>query len=393
MATPATLAPNAATAGGTAQGTTSAAGNVPVAVVPFVRASQLHRESAGFDLSRQLTTSDQDLGVASIPAYGFLRGLILDVQATGGAGAGVAAGEDAPFSVLKNIVFQEPNGATITQFNSGFNLYIANKYGGYRGNQDPKASPVYSPVAATGGGFAFQLRIPIELLERDGLGALPNQNAAATFQLRLTLSSGAANAGLYGGTVPTTQPTVRVRVYAEEWDQPETSTEGAMNSTMPPAMNTTQYWSEQQFAVGAGQFSTRLTRLGNYLRNLIFIYKVTGTRAAGETNWPEITLAWDTRPLDLIPRNVWKQQMYERYGYGAAVGTVFPALDAPGGLDNGVYAYDFCHEFDGKVGNENRDLWLPTLGSTRLEVVGNFPAAGTLTVLTNDVSTAGNVFL
>ena len=69
----------------------------------------------------------------------------------------------------------------------------------------------------------------------------------------------------------------------------------------------------------------------------------------------------------------------------------FPALSQ--GLDNGVFVYDFMHEFDGLYGRGNRDLWLPTLGSTRLEVQGSFGTAGTLTVLTNDVAIAGSVFI
>jgi len=69
------------------------------------------------------------------------------------------------------------------------------------------------------------------------------------------------------------------------------------------------------------------------------------------------------------------------------------AADVAGGLDNGVFVYDNTHEFDQSIGQENRDLWLPTLGSNRLEVQGSFAAAGTLTVLTNDVAIAGPVFL
>jgi hypothetical protein len=85
--------------------------------------------------------------------------------------------------------------------------------------------------------------------------------------------------------------------------------------------------------------------------------------------------------------------MYERTGFGGSVGATVPANDAAQGLDNGVYVYDFAHEFDGTIGHENRDLWLPTLGSTRLEIQGSFTTAGVLTVLTNDVAIAGTVFV
>lgn len=388
----------ATTAGGSAQ-TRRPAGsqNAPVAaVVPFVRASAKHREPTGIDISRVLTTSDQDLGVFDIPAYGYVRNIVLLVTASGGTGGSpaVTSTEDAPFTALKNIAFTEPNGATISQFNTGHDMYLANKWGGYNPvvGADPKASPVYSAIPTTGAGFAFMLRIPVEMNMRDALGSLPNQNAAATFKLRLTL---AKVADLMAGTLPTTLPTVRVRAYLEAWDQPETQVAGATNQITPPAMNTTGFWSSQVYNFNAGQQTIRLTRVGNYIRNLIFVVRRAGTsRANGHSDIADpTTLYLDTRPLDIIEPNNWRNQMYERSGFGGAVGTTVPANDSPRGLDNGVYVYDFTHEFDGTLGQENRDLWLPTLGSTRLELQGSFANAGTLTVLTNDVAIAGSVFM
>jgi hypothetical protein len=386
--------------GGTAAGTSKNRGatNAPAAaVVPFIRASAQHREPAGIDISRQITTSDQDLGVFDIPAYGYVRSLLILVQATGGAGASVVPGEDSPFNALKNIALTEPNGAFIAAFNSGYETFLADKWGGLRdpAGADLRQSPVFSAVSTTGGNFQYLLRIPVEINLRDGLGSLPNQNAAATFKLRLTLASGAASAGLYGATVPTTQPTVRVRVFLEAWDQPETATAGAANQVTPPAVNTTQFWSVQSFNVNAGAQNIRFTRVGNYLRNLIMIYRRTAsTRANGHLDFPDpATVYLDTRPLDIVERNNFLHQMFERTGFGGVLNATAPALDAPGGLDAGVFVYDFTNEFDGLLGRENRDLWLPTLGSTRLELQGTFANAGTLTVLTNDVAIAGNVFI
>lgn len=369
------------------------------AVVPFIRASAQHREPAGIDVSRQITLADQDLGVFDIPAYGYVRSLIILVQATGGSGTSVTQAEDGPFSALKNVFLTEPNGAFIAAFNSGYECYLADKWGGLRdpAGSDFRQSPTYSAVAGGTGNFSFMIRVPVEINLRDGLGSLPNQNAAATFKLRLTLASGAANAGAYGATVPTTQPTARVRVFLEAWDQPEAATAGASNQVTPPAMNTTQFWSVQSFNVNAGAQNIRLTRVGNYLRNLIFIYRrgaAPSQRSNGNSDWPDpATIYLDTRPLDIVEINNWRHQMFERSGFGGTLNATVPANDAPGGLDNGVYVYDFTNEFDGLIGRENRDLWLPTLGSTRLEVQGSFANAGTLTVLTNDVAIAGNVFI
>lgn len=364
------------------------AAQAPVSLVPFLRASGEHREPTGIDVTKALTTSDQDLGVFDIPAYGYVRSIVLLVTATGGAGTGVTAAEDGPFSVIKNIAFTEPNGAQIAAFNSGYDLFLANKWGGYRAPEgaDCKASPVYSAPAATTGNFSFLVRIPVELNARTALGALGNQNAAATFKLRLTL---AAAAQVYG-TVPATLPSVRVRAYLEAWDQPLATEGGQANQTTPPAVNTTSFWSSQVFNVSAGQQTIRLARVGNYIRNMIFVLRRGGTsRANGQADIPNpTTLQLDARPIDIIETNNWTQQMYERTGFGRNG----IAYDAPSGLDNGVFVYDFAHEFDGTIGHELNDGWLPTLGSTRLEIVGSFGNAGTLTVLTNDVAIAGNVF-
>lgn len=390
--------PTPATAGGTAQTRRPAGsqGQSVAAVVPFIRASAEHREPAGIDVSKLLTTSDQDLGVFDIPAYGYVRSIVLLVTASGGTGGtpNVTAAEDAPWTTLKNIALTEPNGATLSLFNSGHDLFLANKWGGYRNAQgsDMRAAPTYTNFGSTFASYQFMLRIPVELNMRDALGSLPNQNAAATFKLRMTL---AKVADIATGTLPTTLPTVRVRAYLEAWDQPEISTAGATNQITPPAMNTTQFWSPQVFNVSAGQQTIRLTRVGNYIRELIFVLRRAGTsRANGDSDIPDpVTLYLDTRPIDIIEPNNWRQQMYERTGFGGSVGTTSPAKDSAQGLDNGVFVYDFAHEFDGQIGFENRDLWLPTLGSTRLEIQGNFANAGTLTVLTNDVAIAGSVFM
>jgi len=367
--------------------------------VPFIRASALHREPTGNDISRQLTTSDQDLGVLDIPAYGYVRNIVILVTASGGTGGtpNATLTEDGVFAALKNIYLTEPNGAVISQFDTAHDLYLANKWGGYGHvlGSDPMASPVFTDADSTFAGFSYLLRIPVELNCRDGLGSLPNQNAAATFKLRMTL---AKVADIATGTLPNTLPTVRVRVGLEAWDQPEVSSQGQTNQITPPAMNTTQFWSSQTYTVNSGNNTIRLTRVGNHIRNLIFILKdsTTPSRSDGETIWNNADPVYfylDTRPLDIIEPNAWREQMYNRSGFGAVVGTEDPGQDAPRGMDNGVRVYDFAHEFDGTLGHENRDLWLPTLGSTRLELQFQASSAGTLKVLTNDVAIAGSVFI
>lgn len=362
------------------------ANTAPTSYVGFTRASGEHRESA-FDFQRQLTASDADLGVIDIPAYGWLRSLFIIVEATGGAGAGVTSHEDGPFTVLKSIMLSEPNGATIHSFDTGYDLYLANKYGGFRPafGADARQSPIYSAPAATSGNFRFGLRIPVEINGRDGLGSLANQNAAATFKLRLTM---AALNQVYGVVPGTTAPTVRVRGYLEAWDQPEASVGGQANQLTPPAPDTTQFYSSQVYNVSAGQNTIGLKRVGNYIRNLTFIYRnAAGSRAAVASSFADPTTIYlDTRPIDQVDQWSWRHQMYERTGFGTV------ADNLPGGLDSSVWHYDFTHELNGELGAEFGDLWLPTQTSSRLEVSGNFASAGTLKVITNDVALSAPIW-
>ena len=137
------------------------------------------------------------------------------------------------------------------------------------------------------------------------------------------------------------------------------------------------------------------------IRNLLFVFRTgAGSRSGNDANFPDpFFIYYDTRPLDTVARLQFLQRQRDRYGIRAQIanisgtaGTAIP-VDSGLGRDNGVWPYDFCHEFGGFVGRELRDLWLPTLSSTRLEVSGTFLAAGTLTVLTNDVTIADNVWV
>lgn len=365
--------------------------------IPFIRASFPHLEPVATINSSALSASSQNAGVTEITSYGYMRSIILKVTASGGddTAGSVAFSENGPFNVLQEVILSEPNGATIVHLSDGYMLMLANKFGGYRRHNDPRTRATTDTTAGAGGGdFTFMLRIPVEISQRDALGSLPNQNAASAFQLKFRF----ADAGTVYTTEPAvTNPSVQVDVYLEAWAQPMASNpHGGINQTTPPAMNTTQYWSVQEYPVVSGNNRIRLNRVGNYLRNLLFMYEDTtngtaGTdlRSNGDTAFPDddFTLWLDSTPIEQnLDVEVWKERQNERYGYAGTADTA----EAP---ENGVFPYDFCHEFDGAVGHELRDGWLLTNTSSRLEIQGNFSAAGTLRVLTNDVTIAGNVFL
>jgi hypothetical protein len=115
------------------------------------------------------------------------------------------------------VALHDVNGAPIVGPFSGWDLYQAHKWGGYAAFDDPALSPSFSAVGASGGNFSFLLRVPVEIGNRDALGALPNMNASSTYKLRLAL---APSNRIYTTPPGTTLPTVRFRVWAECWAPP-----------------------------------------------------------------------------------------------------------------------------------------------------------------------------
>lgn len=363
----------------------------PVSVVPFTRSAREHEEIF-VDITQQIGASAVQLPQQDVAAYGYLRGIDLLVEATGGVGgaATVAAAEDAPWSALAEVVLKDVNGAPIVGPLSGYDLYLLNKWGGYDANQpDPKQRRSYSAVATgagASGNFSFSLRIPVEVNRRDGLGALANMNAASTYKVAVTLAPSSA---IYTTAPATTLPSVRVRATLEAWTQPTPADlRGNPQAQTPPAHGTTAYWSKTTLNIASGTQQPRLPRVGNYLRNVILVMRDNaGSRSVGGGYFPDpMAVYWDTRLLTQRLRTKWQDTMVRR-------ADMTGANEAARGLDNGVFVYDFCHDFDGLIGNELRDGWLPTTQSTRLEVQGTFTGAGVLTVLTNDVAPQGEIFV
>ena len=388
------------TAGNTAQKPgTAAEGNRNIAVRSFVRSSLEHVEPVAYDVSQQMSTTAIKLPDIEIPASGYFRALRISVSTTGGAGTGVGVKENGPFNAITDIVFQEPNGAQLYALADGYQSHVARKYGGFFGKvQDTRQLATYSVssiAANTTANFSFTLRIPAEIIKRDALGALPNQNAAAKYRVKMNLNT---VANVFSGTV-STAPTVRIRATLEGWEQPLEVLDGVPQATKPPLVNSTMYHTFQDYAIAAGSQQTQLTRLGNRIRALYLIFTdASGSRSANDANLPDpLTISLDNRPILQITRYQWLDAIAEYFGYVnsfgntvAAAGTAL-AADSGGARENGVWPLLFNTEFMAAAGQEFGDLWLKTLTTSRLELSGTWGAAGKLTVITNDIALTGEL--
>jgi hypothetical protein len=395
VSAPATVGPASGTQAANQPGgqTGSASSGGQHTSLPFTSSARRHREQMAL-ANNVIAGGATAFGATqipeqAIPAYGFLRGIWLRVVAAGGAGAGVVATADAPFSFLGQINITDPDGAPIYLVNSGYSAYIIHKYGGYMngmGYIDPKQDNFYSGPSATGGNFQFQLWLPLEVTVRNGLGSLPNTDSGK--QYKLNISTNASN--VVYSTAPITFPTVTITSFIDCWTQPpQNDVLGRALTRVPPIVGTTQYWTRQSIPVNAGQSNGQtFGRVGNIVRGWVFIYRnAAGARqSAASGNWPNPAIIYrDGYNYDVIDQSNWLMEIAYRYGLQNG------APDTAGGPDSGVWPYMFCFDLDGRPGNELRGQWWPTLQSSRIELDGSYGVAGTLEVMTNDVAPTGDI--
>lgn len=348
---------------------------------PFVAGTRTVDKST-YDESKALTASTQDLRTYECDPNGFLGGAYILVEATGGTStAALTINADAPFIVLDTITFNDTNNKPIVGPMTGYDLYIANKYGGYAFSDDAKESPVYAtPVTASGNGsgnFTFVLRLPVEIVHRDGLGALPNKSSSATFDISMRLSAlttvlGAGQTGL----------TVRVRIQQYGWMDPNaTDLKGNPVNQNPPGVQTTQYWAKQTYTMASGAFNQRLQGIDSLVRNLVFILYDDASRTTGDADFADpFTFQYETSlPVQRI-KTVWRHMIGESFGYRNAVETA-------GGRDYATYPLWYNQDFGAKPGWETRLGYLPVTSATTLNISGTWGGSGTkvLVVLVNKV--------
>lgn len=340
----------------------------PQVVIPFSGAAHMHTEPVTTDATLALGAAQQPRGPFDVPAYGFLRHVYLEVTGSGGVLGAGALSADYPFNVLQGVSLVDVNGAPIFGPLDGYALLQANIWGGYAFRTDPRLAPNYVGTI----NCKFGLRVPVEITQHNGYGSLANQNAAASYKLAWSL---ATSVQAYA-TAPTTPASIQVRAWLEAWSQPNaTDLAGRPQQREPIGHGTTQFWSGfSKGGLASGQQSIILPRVGNMIRNLVFICRdATGARV--DTVMPDpIQVNWDARILRLESQGYRIQKQME-------------SQQATIGRDAGVFAFPLDDGGEvGAVGGDDMSLWLPTVQATRLELTGVNTVAGGIQVLTNDVA-------
>jgi hypothetical protein len=347
----------------------------------------MQHEEINYDETQTLTAGTQDLRVLEVPPSGFLRGVyvMVDGISEDNLATVVATNNNAPFSVIDSIAFEDTNSKPIVGPFNGYDLYLVNKYGGYFNSSDPKASSIFTSVVGAAGTitFNFVLRIPVELVARDALGALPNKSGTNKFKVRVRL---APIANVYS-TAPTNAPSVRVRMIQDGWYEPnQTDLKGRPLAQNPPAVQTTQFWTKGTYNQATGDQRIQIQQgLGYLLRNLVFInYPAASlTRdATSDADFPDpATIQFEANDMVTRPLALWQHLIAQQYDYTAA-------NEAAKGRDFSVYPFPFMLDFGLMPGAETRRGYLPTSDASRLEFRGSFGAATNFTVLANYVAPA-----
>lgn len=356
----------------------------PVGVLAAVNASD-------YDESKTMTTSAVKFPDVKVEPSGWLRGLWFDFNmVTASNAATVAFTEDGVFAAIDTVLFRDTGGEQIFGPFGGYDWAQTNKWGAYHAQGDPRADVNFSATTGsggTGGSFHFTLYLPLEISAADALGDVENRSENSIYRVELTM---AASTAVYS-TAPTTLGSLEIKTTQDSYYEPiaAMALSGRPVADAPPSPGTLQYWKQEDDTMPSGTASYLITNgIGNGYRNVIFKYIDTsaGTRAAGDTDWPdpqELTLG-TTRV-----RNLYKKAWQDMLGRAFQLDT---GTDAANAREKGVYPLWFTQDVGIKPGDEARRKYLRTKPGNTFKLRGNYGAAGTLYVTSNYIVPKNNQF-
>lgn len=353
--------------------------NEPGGMIPFRRATT--RRAALIEQTAGTITAAQQPIEIQVEGSGYLSAIRIQVTLTTATNsATVANQEDAPYAAVASVILKDVNGELVNV--PGFDLYLQNLYGGYRGQTLPSASAdtnVYQAVTGsggTGGSARFSLIVPATINDRDLIGLLGNQDRAQKYALRTDIAASTA----IWSTAPSNLPTFTIERTYESYAVPaERNANGAAQQIRPDKFGVLHFITRSvspSAPTGGSTVNHYLQRLGNTVRFLILVLRSNGSRATAETNIPtRISFLLGDVPLFTESPQYRRQVMFERYGF-----------DAP----SGVFVYDAIQDFAKAAGYElGEDYWW-TNGLANAQFQITYPAGfgstnNSLTIITDDL--------
>jgi hypothetical protein len=316
------------------------------------------------------SAATQTYGPNPLPATGYIRRVRLTTTLTGGVSGTYIAGGDAPWNVYNLVRLAEPNAAPIVEL-SGYNLYIADLFGGFAGWDDPANDWDF---AGTSPNINIEPYIPCEL-DMTGMGSLSNLSNASAFRLTIIAE---ASTNIYS-TAPTTFPAITATPHIDYWTLPNpVDMDGNPQATSPPFPGTIQLHSQiTNLPLAAGNNRSALNRMGNQLRTVIMVTRAAGLRS--ETPFPNpAQLRWDDINMRIESPQSLRKWMREFLMMTNSRSTYL----------TGVYCYPYNSGITREAGGNGISSYLPTVTATRYELSGSSAGAGTLDWVINDVSSA-----
>lgn len=298
--------------------------------------------------------------------------------------------EDAPWSALASNVLDD--GAAPFVNVPGFDLYLANLYGGFGLKQTTASADtnVFNPfvtgsTASGAGTMAFTLRMPFAINDRDLIGLLGNQDRQTKYNLRSDI---AVSTQIYQ-VVPTVLPTYTIaRTYGYVPVPGALSADRRPQEVVPPHYGVIHYINSVQsdsVPVPSATVNHFLHNLNNALRAVILVFRAgtglgtgtaSGPRNTANSNLPtRITMYAGSDPVFIESAAERRVIMYQRYGF-----------DAP----PGVLVYDAIRDFGHFPGYELGDeyIYLGDLSEAQFEIVypAGFTSGGSLRFITSTLA-------
>lgn len=339
---------------------------------PFAQASKPGHRLVG-NFQPVISAAPAAIGPTALNASGgYVKRWIIETILSGGGGttAGVLSA-DGPWNLWALVTLTEPNNNPVLNL-TGYNLFLADIYGGYSMGSNPANDPDF---ATTIGNINMWPYIPVEL-DPTGLGALSDLSSSSGYQLYILPNPIATTYT----TLPSPVPTAALNVYAEFWTLPD-RVDGEQNpqAIVPPRAGTIQMWNQIQnilLSAGGGNQEYQLNRMGNRLRTVLMVTRSAGARSDAVFPNPA-RVEWDDIILHGVSPQILRKRMFEK----ALSQAVRPA---------GTFALFFNEGISRFVGGNGASSWLPTVVDTRFALSGQFAAATTPTLdyVINDVSYA-----